>query len=168
MPPSPEPRAVPAAALPRARAERASFDRAPNDMWLTRTGVPRTSGLAARGPMTVRVSTGSSRSSGRRASWAPLMRMSSQDTTGLRVRMGSTTDSPVKATRWMSAMRVSSSSEARRRSSTDFGSRAGSTGGGASSGSSSTSSNSDLAAPQTGQTQSGGRASKGTPSVLSS
>ena len=83
-------------------------------MWLTMMGVPMTRGFFALGPMTVFVSTVSSRLSGRRASWAPRIRMSSQDTTGLRDRIGSTTDSPVRAMRWMSAMAVSSSSEARR------------------------------------------------------
>ncbi len=167
MPPSPEPMAVPAAALPRARAAWASFDSAPNDMWLTMIGVPMTSGCFALGPMTVLVSTVSSRLSGRRASCAPLTRMSSQDTTGWRVRMGSTTDSPVRAMRWMSAIRVSSSSEERRKSSIDSRFGAGPAGGATGGGASSMRSNSDLAAPQTGQIQSMGRSSKKIPSVFS-
>ena len=76
-----------------------------------------TSGFRAAGPMTVRVVTASSSLSGMRASWLPITRMSSHDTTGLRVRMGSVTDRPSMDMLWIAAKSRSSSSFERRHSS---------------------------------------------------
>ncbi len=108
--------AVPAAALPRARAILTSRESAPKDMWLTYTGVSMTSGIAASGPMTVRVFTLSVSLSGRQASWAPLIRISSHPITFLVVRMGSRTEAPVIAISWIMAISASSGSEVRRQS----------------------------------------------------
>ena len=79
MPPSPLPMAVPARRDPLASATLASIDRAPKLMWLTKSGMASRSGFADRVPSTTDVSTGSSSSSGSRASWAGLNTMSSSE-----------------------------------------------------------------------------------------
>ena len=91
--------AVFASALPLARASFASLDNAPKEIWETKTGVSSISGKAAAGPIIVCVATGCVLLSGIFASCAPLMRISSQEKVGMRVRMGSIIDFPVMARR---------------------------------------------------------------------
>ena len=86
-----------ARALPFAREIFASLDKAPKDMWDTYTGFSSTSGFFARGPITVVVSTGASSSSGMGSSWAPRIRISSQEGMGSCVPMAAETDFPLTA-----------------------------------------------------------------------
>ena len=78
MPPSPEQMPVPARSAPRASATLASSDSAPKLMSLTRMGMSSVNGLAALGPITTSVPTGTSSSCGRRASCAVTNWMLSQ------------------------------------------------------------------------------------------
>ena len=102
IPPSPLHMAVFAMAAPLDRAVFASLDRAPKDMWETKTGVSSTMGLAAFFPMMVFVTTGSPSFSGAGSSCAPFIRISSQLGMGICVPMAAWILCPVTDISWIS------------------------------------------------------------------
>ena len=89
--------AVPAIALPFARAIFISLESATKDMWEMYTGPFKIMGRLAFFPMTVVVTTGSCSIRGGGLSCPPRIRISSHPGIGIRVPIASITDFPVTA-----------------------------------------------------------------------